>query len=920
MQKALVTGALLSALHVKYTQSEVQWFGGREDFTTRLQLSDGAYGSTSSPSNAYGNTPNVPSSNRPDNYPKCKWAPSFAYEIKSANVVGESKTKCFPNVFAVGGELQYPYPRSSYNYDLDPPLFGGDKPDQANGYNALVGGAGKDLYPRIHVDVDNMNAAASPNVSTNYPWKFYEDAGGDLLYGLVAKTAGLYRLKLTAYDWDRSSKVCDTWLSVTDMFRPQQDVSMCPKGAIASYSSLSIANAKATTESLWKFRSTANNNACSDERCDVVKMKRVDFFQDTNAEIDSSGTQCTQPQPTEWSKCLDSPMSESAWTKMKQNPLSLSKCEPEIDTTKNCKRTCSYEVTLKEFYTPYCAPSGTKVCPEAKRTCDGGAGIGQSCKLEQTLTAVGTDLIKSISVALVDSKNRKPAPIENPKEMFPDSNYTKPSDLKELHFDDSDCDEESSDYNKFCKISFKLSDMFSLNAELSADASMQSIIPVNANAKDIVFWRVRKSITGPWQMVTKGDLTDKLSFDALSTIIQFQAWTQCGQVGDTITWTIFVHRHEEIQVDRWWNSMWNCGSCNYENSDFSPIQFNFDTECPMYKKLGNSNDDDGDDDDDDEDSDALLLSSSKVHRHHRKENKRRFLADSPSGVAKVTVVADPNQKPVTLSEPKPVTLSEPKPVTLSEPKPDQGKNVNIGWIFNGFQCYWKYKDLKPSEMWLNTKDASKQTGVKMQFAVKLLNQAVTEISATCDFYFKTANGKKSMKVTRDRCMSLKNCDAPRFDVEHATDRGVFVKTCPNTWLANASRQPSPFQACSGNLVFPSAPSGGNTVYLKPQSSLTCCNDNDQIAPIAATFKCTALTGDWSALGRCTDTTSVAGYNMVLSAESSSNLFSSSWLSSIYMTSGLFVVGVIAVFVVRHRQSQSEEESFLIEEGYSPLLG
>ncbi|RHY26784.1 hypothetical protein DYB32_007300, partial [Aphanomyces invadans] len=118
---------VLSAGVLGVAQARVEWitqFNPQEESSVLLTSSDVGVGFGKERS--------------PEDYPLCKWPANddptgFKYDITSASSTAlanplnpsagtfqETRDVCFPNIFADKHSLYYPYPRSSYNYDLDP--------------------------------------------------------------------------------------------------------------------------------------------------------------------------------------------------------------------------------------------------------------------------------------------------------------------------------------------------------------------------------------------------------------------------------------------------------------------------------------------------------------------------------------------------------------------------------------------------------------------------------------------------------------------------------------------------------------------------------------------------------------------------------------------------------------------------------
>ncbi|RQM26611.1 hypothetical protein B5M09_002380 [Aphanomyces astaci] len=203
---------------------------------------------------------------------------------------------------------------------------------------------------------------------------------------------------------------------------------------------------------------------------------------------------------------------------------------------------------IVKFYTPYSCAADYGVEGLDRRQCAGDAT--QFCNFTQTVTARASDLVSKVQVGLKPSPVKPP--ILDPKTEFPGSNYNAPSTTsKELHFDVT-CDNNAPEFATYCTshLQVKVSDLFKLEATLNTDNDAVKALLANrptTTTNPIVFWRVKNTLAGTWQEISAatGDLKDStavLTFPQFKSELVFEAYTACGKVGDSITWTIYVHR------------------------------------------------------------------------------------------------------------------------------------------------------------------------------------------------------------------------------------------------------------------------------------------------------------------------------------------------------------------------------------------
>ncbi|RHY64348.1 hypothetical protein DYB30_007855 [Aphanomyces astaci] len=894
MHRFLVPG-LLTVGTLPSTRAAIEWAStadGHQLIGERMALAESAYDIVPGTGSE---------TRRPDNYGQCVWGPSgshkydFAITKDNKDSDGEtSRTECFANVFEAGKALAYPFPRSSYHYDTDP-------------NHAIT----EDSLDKPHISLDiefdvSKNNGASVVDTQYFDFENFETNAASILYKSTGHSAGRYKYNLKAYDFEGvDSKDCSTCLSVTDMYRPTGIKGSCQNAYKDGFTKANVDELKYQVDKLVEYRQKADNNKCSDDRCDALGLVRTNFF-GVESERDSKADTKVDDALQSWKSCLSDALTDAEWAKLTTSVFATSPSSPSVFT---CARSCKYDVTLKEFYTPYSCATDYGVEGQDRRQCAGDAT--QFCNFTQTVTAKASDLVSKVQVALKPSPVKPP--IADPKTVFPGSTYDAPSTTsKELHFDVT-CDNNAPEFATYCtsQLQVKVSDLFQLEATLNTDNDAVKALLVNRStttANPIVFWRVKNTLAGTWQEISSatGDLKDSkavLTFPQFKSELIFEAYTACGKVGDSITWTIYVHRTEVVHIDDWWYSMWDCGAagkCNVEHTDFRVCKFKFDPQCDTYLSMLNPSDAKNIPIDPltndaykvceykDENKNKKTCSegcwwhyascdtasSEEACTNRIREEGSRFVycgkdgAHAPQVIEQETLAMQMLLQDTLTTTAAPVSTtaapvsSTAAPVsTTATPSPVE---VRIKWQFYGMTCSWKYQNSKAAAPFLSTALlGTAQPAFNKEVAIKMQNVDVTEVTVSCDFFFKSnaaAADVKPTKRSRSKTVLIQNCDHPRWNAERPTDQGRYIKdTCDVvSWYSDITglkpRQPAPFQACKGALVYPSDPSiedgKATTIYVETNSTgLTCCNPK---APTTvAPFTCQTLPGSTS-IGLCTD--------------------------------------------------------------------
>ncbi|KAF0685261.1 Aste57867_22805 [Aphanomyces stellatus] len=891
MHRLLVPGLLSVATTT--THARVEWVSSR---TSRMALA------------AEDKDPDFSSSVIRPIGDDCQWNPlgTTGVDITTEAAPGRKDTCFGQDIFGSAGKLAYPFPRSSYNYDLDDPLALLQDPPN----------------PNIKLDVGGAKSPpgfAGLTTTASFTYNDFEATGDAKIFGTlpvdIATKPGKYSLRLTAYDYHNvASKVCSACLAVSDTTRPTfSDKTQCKEFKKDAFTKDNIDSLNGDVVKFHDLPDSIKSNGCSDDRCDHLSY-RFQGIKDGPQSTDSSSVD-------EWKTCLSKTL----------QPCEIERLTTAVfDVATTCSRSCDYNLNLKEYFTAYtCANSYT-----VSRTCIGADNNLGDCTMTQTITINPNDLVKDVKVQFHTPPASTPQPIANPSTLFGVAAYKAPSiESKELHFD-AHCDKNKVDkgtFDKFCDFKLKVSDLFSTTASRSTDSAAQTLLgPLTAD--QIVFWRVRQTLNGEWSKLTDNPT---FFFDALQTTLWFEAYTACGQVA-TEAWDIYVHRTEIVPSDCWFDSLWQIDSnkCNAQGTDFGVVHFHFDPTADEFKTnvlnptptllmtpaelLGADDDDEGaipatvTSTDPDCDPTSLIWyakcgpwPAATAATVAADPNPSLLLADDDDNKVPVAVAYGPAKtcagtaKPSTLlvgcvnqvdlciwrqvagiennglrycyekfsksngwlkftkkdntvqktnydlkgcqgtaGTTSLVTCTEATDGSFNVVLQAPPRETRIHWDFNGFQCTWQYGGASvTTPKWLDTLNAVTQTDLKKDIAVKLLNKDVTKATVSCDLFFINQNTKEPYKQTRAKNVFFQNCDTPRWNVAHPTDKGKFIAgTCANSWNPAAEiRTPAPFEACYGPMIFPTSKAATGTTYLAGQSELKCCN-----APSSTAFQCRFL--------------------------------------------------------------------------------
>ncbi|EQC25382.1 hypothetical protein SDRG_16745 [Saprolegnia diclina VS20] len=487
-------------------------------------------------------TPRLSSPPRPSSTPTaaCSWGGAthaYSYNLTTAL---PGPRQCFPNVYGVGAPLEFPYPRSSYNYDLDPPVVG----------------------PRITAQWSDRETNSTVLA---YDYETFESTGGDLLYRALPDAPGVYTYAVQAFDYtkkNQASPPCTSCLAVTDYVRPYAVLprdGLCGATMTRNYSVDALQAADDQVLQLLAYRRTAaNNDACSGRRCDTVRVTQTSFLSAFPTSVLDGAGSAVDATPDGWLGCLRAPLSDRERQRL-TTPLAY------VTDARVCKRTCAYFVGLQELYTPFTC--NAKVVPTP--ICAGDAS--ESCSLTQSLVLPSSDLVSCATVSLQPTGPH----LLDPEAAFPGAGYLPPS-ARHLHLT-IPCYHSNASFASYCDdvLHWRVSDLFAFSTTLAPSQPWGL-----DSAASLVTWFVQQG--DRWVAV---DDSKALTFSKFRDTLTFRAMTACGQVSSDVTWTVFSHRSEAISIDAWWNSLWSCSACNEPGADFGVCRFRLDPNSALHKAM-----------------------------------------------------------------------------------------------------------------------------------------------------------------------------------------------------------------------------------------------------------------------------------------------------------------------------------------------
>ncbi|KDO30198.1 hypothetical protein SPRG_19761 [Saprolegnia parasitica CBS 223.65] len=631
----------------------------------------------------------------------CSWGgATHAYNYNLTTVLPGPR-QCFPNVYGVGAPLEFPYPRSSYHYDLDPPVVG----------------------PRITAQWSSRQINSTLQT---FDYETFESSGGDLLYEALPDAPGVYTYAVQAFDYKQSqaSPVCTACLAVTDYVRPYAVLprdGLCGATMTRNYSVDALHAADDQVHRLLAFRRTAaNNDACSGRRCDTVRVIQTSFLSAFPTSVLDGAATAVDATPDGWLGCLRAPLSDRERQRL-TTPLAF------VTDARVCQRTCSYFVSLQELYTPFTC--NAKVAPTP--VCAGDAF--ETCSVTQSLVLPSHDLVSSATVALTPNGPY----LVDPEVAFPGAGYLGPS-ARHVHLV-LPCYPSNASFATYCddEVRWRVSDIFTFSTTLAPSQHWE----FDAAAR-LVTWFVQQG--DRWVAV---DDSKALTFSKFQDTLTFRAMTACGQVSTDVTWTVYSHRAEAISIDAWWNSLWSCSACNEPGADFGVCRFRLDPTSALHKAMLEPP------------PPTKALITKKPTSGQRPSTSKLCQYRCPSTNRQQTCVRGCLAGGACDTSALPGACAKRRGAVWCGA---DGMSANLleapTYSLLGIDCAWQYANATMAN-WSIPVDAAMDTA----FAIKLLNRPTTTIRVFCTFQFQPHTGEPVVTKTRSLSVDMQNCDRPRFD-------------------------------------------------------------------------------------------------------------------------------------------------------------
>ncbi|ETW08797.1 hypothetical protein H310_01310 [Aphanomyces invadans] len=389
----------------------------------------------------------------------------------------------------------------------------------------------------------------------------------NILSDASIRRPGVYTIQV---DWSTldssvqttSAVVCKACLAITDRFRPVSNVA-CPGDAAAIHDlpptmvgSFAIPTAEYTVRNLLKanefvlrhyvYGTDVRNDVCGSEgRCDKLKFARRDFYGKVMSSVDAfeSGR-----------SCFSDAVSTTTLTRLVESPFGrdLDRIDLADPVPRGlCTRCCQLETTLKEWWRNYQCPS--VVSSQAfERQC---SGNGESCTSAQCLVAHGPTFfvaqaaihptVQVDTVAMMSS-------------VFPTVVY--PSSVEVHVLLECSAFGDRSKQQK-CSHAVPLRHLLTWSSGLNDVSVLRS-----ATNKSFVFWRYRVLDRGNstaddyntasptrWASADADDAF--LRFDAAVSVLEMEAWSQCGRVA-SFQFHVLLHLTQEVNPAASFDQMW----------------------------------------------------------------------------------------------------------------------------------------------------------------------------------------------------------------------------------------------------------------------------------------------------------------------------------------------------------------------------
>ncbi|RHY91283.1 hypothetical protein DYB37_001909 [Aphanomyces astaci] len=416
---------------------------------------------------------------------------------------------------------------------------------------------------RATVDIsvyDRHGSIVTPTLhaTDTVPWRDYAlgDRRPSILYSLLHSGSkqqllpGRYDVHLEAHDGFSTSAVCSTCVTVSDRFRPQSQRGSCPFTGDSSVFqfvgwSAHASDIRAISSHLNAFvTSRQNNDACGDVlddnnviACDDVINVTVSDWLNCPVDADYLGLAGVSSSPG--NHCVRAALIRNPFvdTTVLADPASFL-------SPLQCTRTSYVSYQWREVWLDY-------TCDNAAATaiCSSGADIAlyrggdlSDATLDQfqcggtfSLAATADDLVRLADIQPHPSLGMTtPSYIANDTDWMSLGLYADDSAPHQLHF--------WSDSTLSLSVTLSHVQAVFTPVVVLANAAQQGNIPLPITNDDdrIVFWRYKVGHQPTWR---DWQSNDAIALAGPRTIIQWEAWTNCGskRVETAATWELHVH-------------------------------------------------------------------------------------------------------------------------------------------------------------------------------------------------------------------------------------------------------------------------------------------------------------------------------------------------------------------------------------------
>lgn len=368
-----------------------------------------------------------------------------------------------------------------------------------------------------YLDVPQPVVALSNDDGTSahvYTWSYYQSNRVAVIDDLALTAYGKYALKLFAKDYAHNA-TCSGCVAVVDKFRPHA-TTKCPASfGDAELTTASVARADALVQDFLNFAAKAENDACSDARCDVNVYAKRSFFESAFTDTDTAAATAERVFSTD---VIKSELTTAL--RARKNPLAkatdqaCANQEPTPVAPGACTRCAKLSSALKEYWTDYTCNYEYDV-----QKCDGDAA--QTCAVTQCLVVNGSALATA-NVALTSAAAKRAK----------DLGATAATEIRRDV--GSGCSKIGGS-STACQVRSRLSDW------LTATTSASATSVLGTDSTKFVFWRYRIGATGDWKLWGTGvSVEETETFTSAESKVTVEAWTPCGRITAPFTFSVVL--------------------------------------------------------------------------------------------------------------------------------------------------------------------------------------------------------------------------------------------------------------------------------------------------------------------------------------------------------------------------------------------